>query len=341
MIEIKTPARLHLGLLDTNGNLGRLYGSIGVAIKYPNVILTAEPANSLEVEGPDSERVFAFATQFLSLYPNLPGVHFSLKSNIPSHIGLGSGTQLALAVGSALARLGNLDLSLEKIALVMGRGLHSGIGINAFHQGGFVLDGGHHVGRVGSMSGLPPSIERTVPPVIFHQPVPENWFFVIIVPETNEGISGEKEVAAFRKLPGMPPTHIEKVCRLLLMKMLPALVEKDIIIFGEALTEIQRLVGESFAEIQGGRFANPLSEQLISFLLERGATGAGQSSWGPTVYGLVNGEEAALSLTNEAEKYLNRIGKGRCFSVQPDNNGAKISIQTKNIRATPGNLNMS
>jgi beta-ribofuranosylaminobenzene 5'-phosphate synthase len=328
MIEIKTPARLHLGLLDTNGNLGRLYGSIGVAIKYPNVLLIAEPASSLEVDGQDSDRVSVFAQQFLKRYPILPGAHLSLKSNIPSHIGLGSGTQLALAVGTALARLDNLELSLEEIALVMGRGVHSGIGINAFQQGGFVLDAGHRVDRMISMSNVPASDKSTVPPVLFHQPIPENWFFVIAVPETDPGLSGEKELSAFRKLPEMPPSHVEKVCRLLLMKMLPALVENDILVFGQALTEVQRLVGESFAGIQGGNFANPLSEQLINYLLEHGAMGAGQSSWGPTVYGLVNGEASAHHLAGEAEKYLNNIGKGQSFYVQPDNQGAIVHIHT-------------
>jgi beta-RFAP synthase len=124
----------------------------------------------------------------------------------------------------------------------------------------------------------------------------------------------------------MPPSHVEKVSRLLLMKMLPALVEKDIINFGQALTEVQRLVGESFAGIQGGHFANPLSEQIINFLLERGAAGAGQSSWGPTVYGLVNGKAAASLLSNEAGKYLSSIGCGQSFYVQPDNHGARVHV---------------
>ncbi|MDR3575237.1 MAG: hypothetical protein P4L50_15365 [Anaerolineaceae bacterium] len=324
MIEIKTPARLHLGLLDTNGNLGRLYGSIGVAIKSPNVILMAEPAGSLEVEGSESERVLDFARKFLNRYPGLPGAHLVLKSNIPSHIGLGSGTQLALAVGKALNILGSLNLSLQQIALTMGRGLHSGIGINTFRDGGFVLDGGHRVEHVASGPAPFASDHNSIPPVLFRHPVPENWFFVIAVPETQAGLSGENEVAAFRKLPEMPPSHVEKVSRLLLMKMLPALVEKDIIPFGQALTEVQRLVGESFAGIQGGKFANPMSEQLINFLLERGAAGAGQSSWGPTVYGVIKGEEAACNLSNEVEQYLSHLGRGKSFYVQPDNQGAKI-----------------
>ena len=147
MIEIKTPARLHLGLLDTNGSMGRLFGSIGVAIKYPNIVLRAEPSDTLIVEGLEAERVSVFASRFLNRYPISCGAHLTLKFNIPNHVGLGSGTQLALAVGTALTRLGGLDLSIEEIALAVGRGVYSGIGINTFQHGGFVLDGGHLIDR--------------------------------------------------------------------------------------------------------------------------------------------------------------------------------------------------
>ena len=41
-VYVKTPARLHLGLIDLNGDLGRLFGGIGVAIDYPNVTLKTE-----------------------------------------------------------------------------------------------------------------------------------------------------------------------------------------------------------------------------------------------------------------------------------------------------------
>lgn len=324
MIEIKTPARLHLGLLDTNGNLGRLYGSIGVAIERPNVILRAESADSLEAEGLETERVLELAHRFLDTYPIEGGAHLSLNSSIQTHVGLGSGTQLALAIGVALARLGGKVLSYEKIALAMGRGVHSGIGINTFQYGGFILDGGHRIDRSGSASNTLSSNEGSVPPALFRQPVPEDWFFVIVVPETDTGFSGEREKIAFQRLPEALPSHVEKLCRLLVMKMLPSLVEKDITNFGQALTEIQRLVGDSFADVQGGRFANPLSEQLIGFLLDHGAAGAGQSSWGPTVYGLVKGEDSAQRLMEKVEECLPNCGKGQTFYVRPDNRGAII-----------------
>jgi beta-ribofuranosylaminobenzene 5'-phosphate synthase len=321
MIEIKTPARLHLGLLDTNGSMGRLYGSIGVAIEYPQILLCAEPNDSLIVDGMETERVLFFARRFLNRYPILCGAHLDLKSNIPNHVGLGSGTQLALAVGMALAKLGRLNISVAEIALAMGRGVHSGIGINTFQHGGFVLDGGHLIDRIDSHP-----IRQAIPPVLIRHALPANWYFVIVIPEVSAGFSGESEQDAFRNLPRSSTSQVEKISHQLLMKMLPALVEKDIIRFGEALTQIQRLVGESFAAVQGGRFGNSSSEEMIDFLLGKGAEGAGQSSWGPTVYGLVKGEAAAHLLVDQARVYLAAHGRGQVFSVRPDNHGARITF---------------
>jgi len=320
---------LHLGLLDTNGGLGRLYGSIGVTIEHPNVVLAAEPADRLLVEGLEAERVAAFARRFLDRYPLPYGVRLRLKASIPAHVGLGSGTQLALAVGTALARLGGLHLSVAEIAVAMGRGVHSGIGIAAFQHGGFVLDGGHRLGRgdqTAPTAGVQTraAAEKDIPPILFHHPFPQDWYFVVVVPAVKAGFSGEQEQRAFETLPQAPATLVEKISRLLLMKMLPSLMERDIVGFGQALTEVQRLVGDCFAAVQGGRFANPLSERLIGRLLNSGAVGAGQSSWGPTVYGLAAGEEAALRLAAEARRFLAGQGGGQVSCVRADNRGARI-----------------
>ncbi len=317
VVTIRTPARLHLGLLDMNGGLGRLYGSIGVAIERPNMVLEAElrnagEDNSLVVEGLERERVATYANQFLEHYP-LPGeVHLTLQSSIPAHVGLGSGTQLALAVGAALAQLSGLRLSVTELSLLMKRGVHSGIGIATFQHGGFVVDGGHPTA----------DSHQSIPPVLFRHPVPEDWFFVVAIPKARPGLSGDVEQWAFQTLPPAPAPLVEKICRQLVIKMLPALVENDIVRFGQALTQIQQLVGDSFAAVQGGQFANPLSGQIIADMLEQGAYGAGQSSWGPTVYALVQGEGQARLLEGEIQAFLKAKGGGDVFHTQADSRGA-------------------
>jgi len=111
-----------------------------------------------------------------------------------------------------------------------------------------------------------------------------------------------------------------------LIQMLPALVEKDIRNFGEALTRIQCMVGDCFASIQGGRFASPISGEMVDFMLSRGAAGIGQSSWGPTVYGLVEGRSIAKKLRQEVQSRLETLGGGETILVQPQNQGARVTV---------------
>jgi beta-ribofuranosylaminobenzene 5'-phosphate synthase len=328
MIEVRTCARLHLGLLDNNGDQGRLYGSIGLAVNRPNLILRAETAEELHVEGAEVSRITAYAQRFIGRYGIPKGAHLNLLSGIPAHVGLGSGTQLGLAVGTVLARLAGLSLSIGDIALAVERGMHSGIGIATFQHGGFVLDGGHRIFKdPAAASGTRKSrqIESgCVPPLLFRHPMPGDWHFVVVIPDAGPGFSGEKEHSAFLQLPVAPSSVVEKISWVLLMKMLPALVEKDIANFGEALTSIQCMVGDCFASVQGGRFATPVLGKLVEFLLEKGAAGAGQSSWGPTVYGLIEGKEQSRQLQQQVQMHLDSLGGGKAFCVQPQNRGAQV-----------------
>jgi beta-RFAP synthase len=273
----------------------------------------ASDGNDLVVEGLERERVTAFANHFLERYP-LPGkVRLNLRSSIPAHVGLGSGTQLALAVGSALAQLGGLKLSATELSLLMKRGVHSGIGIATFQHGGFVVDGGHSID----------DSHQAIPPVLFRHPVPEDWFFVVAIPKARPGLSGDIEQSAFQTLPPAPAHLVEKICRLLVMKMLPALVEDDVAHFGQALTQVQQLVGDGFAAVQGGQFANTLSGQIIEHMLEQGALGAGPSSWGPAVYALALGERQARLLESEIQAFLEANGGGDVFHTRADGQGAR------------------
>ncbi|NIQ97303.1 MAG: GHMP kinase, partial [Desulfuromonadales bacterium] len=66
----------------------------------------------------------------------------TVEEAIPEHVGLGSGTQLGLAVAAAMTRLHGLELDSSELLRRLDRGLRSGIGIGAFRMGGVLLDGG-------------------------------------------------------------------------------------------------------------------------------------------------------------------------------------------------------
>jgi beta-ribofuranosylaminobenzene 5'-phosphate synthase len=312
-VYVKTPARLHLGLIDLNGELGRMFGGLGVGINRPNVILEAEQAENLAITGEKTEQVTTLAKRFLETYNIKSNVAIEVKQVIPEHSGLGSGTQLALAVATALAKLFDVKATVQEFADLMGRGRRTSVGTTIFEQGGFVVDGG----KITS--------EKRFPATIFRQPFPQDWRFVVAVPNVNKGLAKSEETAAFGALAPMKAEDAGKMCRLTMMKLLPALVERDIESFGEALTQIQIVIGDYFSEVQGGTYSSQAAAEGISLLQKLGAYGAGQSSWGPAFYGVTQ-KENAKQIETKVKAFLKKSIGGQVFTAKANNKGAYIKI---------------
>jgi len=98
------------------------------------------------------------------------------------------------------------------------------------------------------------------------------------------------------------------VATLVLMSMLPAVIENDVTAFGAALSEVQEINGRWFAPAQGGTFAPGPSATLVHRFREWGAAGVGQSSWGPAVYAVVDGDDAAAMLAERARAEIGGAG---------------------------------
>jgi beta-ribofuranosylaminobenzene 5'-phosphate synthase len=285
-VTVTAPARLHMGFLDMGGSLGRKFGSIGVGINEIATRLSLVRAEVLSAEGPGAERALAAAGKFSAVVGRPCSAAIRIDKAIPGHVGLGSGTQLGLAVGVGLARLYGLDHSARDVAPMLERGARSGIGIAVFDQGGLVVDGGR-------------GAETVIPPVLCRMELPADWRFIIILDHRDQGLHGTAELQAFRELPVFPAEEAARLCHWLLMRGLPAAAEGNIHNFGAVITELQRSVGDHFAPAQGGRFTSRHVDSALGFLASRGAVGIGQSSWGPTGFCLV--ENPALAETRLAE----------------------------------------
>jgi len=309
-VRVHAPARLHLGLFDLRGELGRRFGGAGMALETPSLVLDARAAPSLSAAGPEAERVLGFARRFLAHHRLDTGAHLELRRAIPTHAGLGSGTQLALAVGRALAELNAVPRDAASLAAAVDRARRSAVGTWAFERGGFILEGGRRIDADGPA------------PLLLRYPVPPRWRCVLAIPDVPRGLSGEAEERAFRTLPPPPAELVQEISHLVLMLMLPSLVEGDLAGFGSAVTRVQRLVGESFRTVQGAMYAHPIVGELIEELLTAGAAGAGQSSWGPAVYAFVEGDAAAAALVVRLRA---RLGKyARISASRFDNAGARV-----------------
>lgn len=310
-VGVSAPARLHLGFVDLNGNLGRKFGSLGLAINQPATELTLERSDIDIVVGAEQERARLALQRYKSLLRLEGSYRVNLTSSIPAHSGLGSGTQLAMAVGGALAALEGLETELRALGEMQNRGARSAIGMAAFEAGGFVVDGGR-------------SKRDSAPPVVVRANFPTEWRILLVLDPNNVGVHGHREVEAFGNLPPMSQSVSADLCRLTLMQLLPALAESDIDAFGAAVSEVQRANGEYFASEQGGGiWSSQAVAKTVKKMSDLGAVGIGQSSWGPTGFAFVpskaKADEIVTALQGEvAKEGLNLlIARGR-------NAGAKV-----------------
>lgn len=327
-VRVSAPARLHLGFLDLNGDSGRKFGSIGLAINSHYTIIKAQRAKHVSVTGQcaSPQIIHKAETLLIRFYETLGSniavsdryVALTIEQLIPDHAGFGSGTQLALTIGTALCRLYDINATTAEIAQQLGRGKRSGIGIATFELGGFIIDGGNKPNH------------RTPPPMIAHHQLPNEWRMVLIMDLEHKGVHGQQEKTAFTTLAKFPLVNSQAICHLCLMQLLPALVEKELDQFGNAITKIQKLIGDHFAPAQGGRYTSDNVAQVLEHALGLGHTGIAQSSWGPTGVIFVDSEITATSLINDLKTFTQSAlpsGNQLIFNIaQADKHGAIIEI---------------
>jgi len=288
-IEVIAPARLHLGFLDMNGSLGRKFGSIGLSLSDIVTHLSVTEASEVTATGPSAQYAEEYAKLILDNLMLDRGVHIKIDKAIPEHVGLGSGTQLSLAVGTAITRLFGKSLTTRELAKFFHRGARSGIGTGTFDSGGFIVDGGR-------------GESTDIPPVITHLPFPEEWRVLLVFDKDVEGINGNPEKQIFNELLPMTGEVSGRICRLVLMQVLPALAENNCVDFGSAITEIQTMVGEHFSDAQNGHYSSQRVAEIMHWLSDNGATGIGQSSWGPTGFAIYPNELEAYSALQSVRK---------------------------------------
>lgn len=312
-ISVIAPARLHMGFIDLSGSLGRHFGSIGVALNEHATRLSVTPAPQRIITGDSAQRADQCLTMLCKALNVSDKVRIDIESAIPEHVGLGSGTQMSLAIGSALNALYGLGLSVREIASVMDRGLRSGIGIGVFEQGGLVVDGGRGENTI-------------IPPVLVHFDIPSEWRFILVFDKRGQGLHGQQEIQAFKKLPPFPQQEAARLCYLLLMRGLPAVAENNIVQFGEVISQLQQSVGEHFSAAQGGVFTSPEVTQAMHWLAEQGAVAIGQTSWGPTGFCAVDGVELAESMTEQARREFAQFDNLSFVTASARNRGGEVFV---------------
>lgn len=302
-----------MGFIDLSGSLGRHFGSIGVALNEISTCLSVTGAEQLTITGPAAQRAKKCVSMLCEALQVSDKLNITIETAIPEHVGLGSGTQMSLAIGAALNEFYGLGLTVREIAAVTDRGLRSGIGIGVFEQGGLVVDGGR-------------GAKTVTPPVLAHMNVPEDWRFILVFDRRGQGLHGQQEIQAFKELPPFPQQEAARLCYLLLMQGLPAVAENDIIKFGDVITQLQRSVGEHFSSAQGGVFTSPEVAAAMQWLERQGAVAIGQTSWGPTGFCAIDGIQLAESIADQARQAFAHFDKLSFVVASARNSGGDVFV---------------
>uniref|UniRef100_A0A7J3ZJ31 Beta-ribofuranosylaminobenzene 5'-phosphate synthase n=1 Tax=Fervidicoccus fontis TaxID=683846 RepID=A0A7J3ZJ31_9CREN len=284
-VIIVAGSRLHLGFYNIK-NPTTAYGSIGVYVEEPRTLVELERASSTSLHGPLSSSEKRMLESIVDLYcsqTNVSGVRVKVTHHPPRHVGLGSTTQLLLSIATGIARMCGKRAMVARLALLLKRGLVSGIGIYGFWRGGFIVDSGR---RCLDNMLKPPSRLSDLPRLLFRARIPSSWRFVLIIPEGVRGLKEEEEESMITKPPSVDNDVSTTLLQALLSKVVRGVIDLDLKLFGEGINTIQDLVGDAFSVYQGGRYATPFTERAVEILRGSGAAGAGQSSWGPLAYGI-------------------------------------------------------
>ncbi|WP_306058496.1 beta-ribofuranosylaminobenzene 5'-phosphate synthase family protein [Natronococcus wangiae] len=318
---VSAGARLHVGFQNLSLARRRLYGGIGVGLEEPRITVSAEPASDVDA---DDALVREYAERAVDVL-DVPGVAVALEERLPRHVGLGSGTQLALSVLAATAAAHDLEPQVRERAPAMGRGGRSGVGVATFEDGGFVVDAGHPTNRF--TTEPPAEGDWTVPPVVARHHLPDDWRFLIVVPDADPGRNGENEDASMRAVvERADPAVADEIAGIVTRKLLPAAAEGRLEAFGDAVAAIGRKNGAWYADAQGGVFRPPAGALVETLEGCPVLSGVGQSSWGPVVYGLTDVGHAGEARGAARDALEERGLEGEVVLAAPAADGAEIVV---------------
>ena len=317
IITVDSPARIHLGFLETNSNTDRKFGSIGLAISSYKNIFKIQVSKKVEVVCNNKilkKKVYKILETFSKL-KKIKNCKITINQNIPFHKGLGSGTQHALTVGYLISELNSLNMTVHQISELLNRGKRSGVGIEVFKNGGLIID----VGKKKSDS---------LPLKIFDYKWPKKWKIILIQDESFFGLHGKSENKEFLKI---KKSFAQENCFITMMQIIPGIVENDFESFTRGVSIIQKNMSKIFYG-KSNLYASKNVTKIFNYLHFKRYIGYGQSSWGPTGFVFCKDNKSSIKLCKDIENFieLKKIKGINLRIVEGRNKGKIKTVRIKN-----------
>jgi beta-RFAP synthase len=290
-------------------------------IDSPGVIIRIRTARRWTVSGKYQMRTREFAEQVLRFYHHRHAdCEIEVVQAAAEHVGLGTGTQLALSIASGLsAFFGYPEIELGQLAKLTGRGQRSAVGSRGFQDGGLIVD----EGKIAEDSCLS-AADRFC--------LPDSWRWLLVRPRGAQGLSGSREQQAFSQLPAVLDGVRSELVDEVQQRLIPAARNGEFEGFGESLYRYGVRAGMCFASQQDGGFATRELAERVARFRQAGVAGVGQSSWGPTLFAIFASEAQAVAFRDRAGCWPD--GDNLVWTLAaPNNTGVAISVREARMLA--------
>ena len=320
-IKIEVKARLHIGLISMHEAGIRKNGGIGFAVSDPTTTIVIKKCKRFSLfdhrETPLRTNEINVLKQLVektaSSYQLDSNASISIMGELKTHVGMGSGTAIRLAVLEGICKLNDREIDRSSLVAASGRGGTSGIGINTYFKGGLILDlGVPHDGtpfRPSSTSGRG-KLPLSLPSV----PMPQ-WSICLVLPRALTPKTQSEEIEFFQKSTPIKSVSSYEAGYYSLFGIYASAVEANLESFCQSVNYLQ---STEWKRKEWLGFGKEL-EQIASSLRDFGAPCVGMSSLGPLLY--------CVGADSVIDQVVSRAQSIDCLvlPVRPSNMGRVVS----------------
>ncbi|MGI9470558.1 MAG: beta-ribofuranosylaminobenzene 5'-phosphate synthase [Rubripirellula sp.] len=281
-VRVTTGSRLHFGLLDTIAP----FGGVGVMVDAPQTCVVVRPSHGFQCSSKFESRIKPIAERISRWlgWDKLPACRVEVEQAAPSHFGLGSGTQISLAVSEGVCHF--LRQECDRATLVRElatRGRRSAVGAHGYFLGGLIYELGD------SDADLNPTRKCVK--------LPKEWTAIVMRPtEEQHMVSGENERDKFATLSAADSASARLLRQIVSEGIVAGAETQDFPLFADSVRRYNERSGQLFSQVQGGPYNGPGVTGVIDWLASEGVVGFGQSSWGPGVFAWCESKSEAMAL---------------------------------------------
>ena len=304
-LKISTNSRLHFGFLNLDSQKPYSYGSMGLTINKHKTLIQISKSKKFHS---NLSKIYANKIKdFIKIMKLDSNVNINCSVKPDSHIGLGSGTQLAMALEEGVSKF----YKFGTVKNIFSRKFRSGVGYNAYLKGGFIIDC--------------PKNNSKSNELIFNRNFPKKWKIILLFDRNIKGLSGKKESNFFSLK--QSNSNREKLSDIVLNEIIPSLIYEDFDIFANGLTRFQKLNSLFYSSIQKSYFLSNDIGKVIKKISRKFNVASGQSSWGPTSYIIVNPKTNLNEILSILDNTISMYNSLSYDVVSAANNGRRISYK--------------